>query len=219
MYKNKITKKVIDDYNFIINKLLQLKLYRDSNQMIAKDESSTCEQIIWSRKNGNNILYDVAVSSKNMLDTLLNDRQFSIVLYDKSIFQFQCIIENENIKKIIMLYLKKDNKIWSIEDINHFEAMDEPDYWFEQEYGCPIMIRIDYDPESFVEVEHSKAHMTISNAENCRIPMKTYFMFSEFVSFILWNFYSIKIEKSPVCYNADDTITTEELKIHHINWN
>ena len=116
-------------------------------------------------------------------------------------------------------FLKKDNIIWEIEKINLYESEeDEQDDWYETNYGIPVMIRMDYAPDEHIDIIHSKSHLTLSNSQNCRIPMKTYFMFSEFVNFILINFYNMHIDKSPVCYNDCVEISNNELKTYHINW-
>lgn len=219
MYKNKLTNIIISDYKFIISEILKLRLYCDSNELIVKNGADNTEIISWNNKKSGSILYDTSISASKMLEEILKEKQFCVELYDKSVFQFECVVKNEKIEKVRMLYLKKDNKIWSIDELGMTEANeDEMDQWFELNYGMPIMIRIDYDPSEYIELIHSKSHMTISNSENCRIPMKTYFMFSEFVSFILWNFYNIKIKKSSVLYNDMTELSDNELKECHITW-
>lgn len=219
MYKNSVTKKIVEDYDFVINELLKNKLYRDSNKLVVNVEGVKKEIITWANKESKNIMYDVFLDAKGMLNDILDNRQYVIELYDKSIFQFECIVTDNKILKLRMAFLKKDNIIWEIEKINLYESQeDEQDDWFEINYGIPVMIRVDYDPSEYVDVIHSKSHLTLSNSQNCRIPMKTYFMFSEFVSFILINFYNIKIDKSPVCYNDCIEISDNELKTFHISW-
>lgn len=219
MYKNQITKKVVEDYDFVIKQLLKNKLYRDSNNIIVNVEGIKKEIITWASKESRNIMYNCFLDAKGMINDILDNRQFIVELYDKSIFQFECIVNDNKIEKMRMVFLKKDNIIWEIEKINFYESQeDEQDNWFEISYGIPIMIRVDYDPSEYVDGFHSKSHLTLSNSQNCRIPMKTYFMFSEFVEFILINFYNIQIEKSPVCYNNCIEISDSELKMYHINW-
>lgn len=219
MYKNQVTKKILEDFDFVINQLLKNKLYRDSNNIIVNIEGKKKEVLTWANKDSKNIMYSSFLDAKGMLDDILDNRQFTVELYDKSIFQFECIVNDNKIEKMRMVFLKKDNIIWEIEKINLYESQeDEQDEWFEISYGIPIMIRVDYDPSEYVDKVHSKSHLTLSNSQNCRIPMKTYFMFSEFVEFILINFYNIQIEKSPVCYNSCIEISDSELKMYHINW-
>lgn len=219
MYKNNITKKIVQDFNFVINQLLKQRLYLDSNPLIVRDCEGSQEEITWSGKNGKNYMFATSMKAKDMLVKILDSTQFFIELYDKSIFQFECIVDNEEIKKIRMAYLKKDSKIWGVEELAFIESQEiVADEWFEKDYGMPIIIRIDYDPLEYKDIVHSKTHMTLFNVTNCRIPMKKYFMFSDFVSFILNTFYDIHIDKSPVIYNENETISENEKKVWHLDW-
>jgi len=219
MYKNRVSKKIFDDYNFVLKELLNNNLYRDGNSLKIIDSGSSKEIITWANKKEKNVMYDTYMDAQSMMENVLMDNQYLIELYDKSVFQFECIVEDEEIKKIRMVFFKKDNIIWEIDKLNYIESQElEQDDWFEHDFGIPIMIRIDYDPMEYVDVIHSKTHMTLFNSQNCRIPMKTYFMFSEFVYFILDSFYNIQIRKSPICYNNNISISANELKVYHINW-
>ena len=219
MYKNKITKKILDDYNFVLKELLKNNLYRDSNNLNVINCGANKEKITWSNKKEKNVMYDTYMDAQSMMENILLDNQYLIEMYDKSIFQFECIVENEEIMKMRMVFFKKDNIIWEVNKINIMEGNElEQDDWFEQNFGMPIMLRIDYDPKEYVDIIHSKSHMTLFNSQNCRIPMKTYFMFSEFVYFVLNSFYNIRIQKSPICYNDNISISNNELKEYHINW-
>ena len=55
MYKNSVTKKIVEDYEFVINQLLKNKLYRDSNKIIVTVEGSKKEVVTWSNKEFKNI--------------------------------------------------------------------------------------------------------------------------------------------------------------------
>ena len=86
--------------------------------------------------------------------------------------------------------MKKHNKIWDFKEIEAYEAEDKD--WFMEEEGVPIMLRIDYAPDDHIEGEHAATHLTLSNQECCRIPIKGIVTFSEFVRFVLLHFYDIK---------------------------
>ena len=45
--------------------------------------------------------------------------------------------------------MKKHNKIWDAEEINEYESIDED--WFAEDFGVPIILRIDYTPDDLVE--------------------------------------------------------------------
>lgn len=81
------------------------------------------------------------------------------------------------------------------------------------------MLRIDYAPDDHVECDHAVTHLTLSNHESCRIPMKGIVTFSEFVRFVLFHFYNIKLDLQVYRSDDGDTITELEKKMIHMNWN
>lgn len=143
----------------------------------------------------------------------------SILLYDRSLIQFEFIIENNIITKQRMLFIKKHNKIWDKEEIVSISAVQDIDffdYFFESE-GIPTMIRIDYDQENSKDCVHPISHMTLSNCETCRIPIKSLMSCTKFVLMILYHFYDLKIEDK---FNdiVENTITENEKNMIHLNW-
>lgn len=95
-------------------------------------------------------------------------------------------------------------------------AIDED--WFADEEGIPIVIRVDFDPQNHQECEHASSHLTLSNNESCRIPMKEALSFSEFVLFIMLHFYGICIAKKALRLCDSETITYNEKQMLHIFW-
>lgn len=150
------------------------------------------------------------------MDKLLKYRQYSFLLYDKSLIQAEFMIKDEKIFKERLVFMKKHNKIWSPEEINDAET-NEYD-WFSEEKGIPIIFRVDYAPEDHIDGDHPATHLTLSNHQSCRIPMKSIVTFSEFISFILLHFYNIKTDLKHFDPKTDDTITQIEKKMVHINW-
>lgn len=51
-------------------------------------------------------------------------------------------------------------------------------------------LRFDYDPGSYIDVEHPKSHLTIGQYKNCRIPVSGPLTPATFCSFILRSFYN-----------------------------
>lgn len=90
--------------------------------------------------------------------------------------------------------------------------------WFAEEKGIPIIIRVDYDPKSHIECDHAKTHLTISNHESCRIPIKDFVTFSEFVRLVLFHFCNIKMVMKTFRINTGDIITEVEKEMIHMNW-
>lgn len=177
--------------------------FRENNNMLT-----------WSGKDNtiSNILYDKNISAEEIIETLRRGRQYSILLKDKSVFQIEYKIENNTIIKQRMLYMKLSNEI--VDDTSE-ESMN-----FEEEkeiVGIPLLIRVDYDIKSHKDIEHPASHMTISNIEKCRIPIKSNMSFLQFVKFILMNVYGINYNDKELIIN-EETITDSEKKCIHINW-
>ena len=152
-----------------------------------------------------------------MINVLLEGLQYNILLYDKSLIQAEFTVDKDEVIKERLVFMKKHNKIWNAEEIEEYEILDED--WFSEEYGVPIMLRVDYAPKDHIEGDHAKTHLTLSNHESCRIPIKGIVTFSEFVRFILFHFYDIKLDLKVCRSSAEDTITEHEKKMIHMNWN
>ena len=133
-----------------------------------------------------------------------------------SIVQGEFLIKNNKIIKERLVFMKKHNIIWDYKSINEWEANDEP--WFENQNGIPIIFRIDYDFEEAEDIVHPYTHFTFSNQESCRIPIRGIVSFSEFMKFIMKNFYERELNVPQYRYD-DETITANEKKLMHFNWN
>ena len=125
-------------------------------------------------------------------------------------------MDSQNIVKERLVFIKKHNRIWDVKEIQEYERLEED--WFSDEESIPIMLRIDYAPEEHINGEHAATHLTISNHESCRIPIKGIVTFSEFVRLILFHFYNLKLERKVWRLNAEDTITELEKQMMHISW-
>lgn len=59
----------------------------------------------------------------------------------------------------------------------------------------PIPVRFDYDPGSFVEVQHPSSHLTFGMYKNCRIPVVSPLRPTYFMHFILSSFYRKRFDE------------------------
>ena len=218
MATSRLVKNIMRDINQTLTELRSKELLRDENAPSQIKRSGNKIEISFSGKNdASSIVYDKHITSNKMIDTLLVNQQYNILFYDKGFIQAEFIVDGDNAIKERLVFMKKHNKIWDAEEIKDYESIDED--WFAEDFGVPIMLRIDYSPDEHVECEHAITHLTLSNHESCRIPMKGIVTFSEFVRFVLLHFYNIKLDL-PVCRVSDrDTITELEMKMIHINWN
>lgn len=207
--KSDIKKRIIKEYHNIITFLIENNLIIDNIEF--KEDSNS---LTWSGKNNtiSNILYDKNINAQEIIETLRREKQYSILLKDKSIFQIEYKIENNMIIKQRMLYMKLSDEI---EDDNSEASTNFADS--NEIEGIPLLIRVDYDIKNHKDVEHPAAHMTISNIEKCRIPIKSNMSFLQFVKFILMNVYGIIYNDKELIIN-EDTITDNEKMCIHINW-
>ncbi len=218
MATSKIVKNILDDMNKTITELLEKNLLRDSRGISTKEIGKNSYEISFAGKNNTgSIVFDKHITSGQMINVLLEGLQYNILLYDKSLIQAEFTVDKDEVIKERLVFMKKHNKIWNAEEIEEYEILDED--WFSEEYGVPIMLRVDYAPKDHIEGDHAKTHLTLSNHESCRIPIKGIVTFSEFVRFILFHFYDIKLDLKVCRSSAEDTITELEKKMIHMNWN
>ena len=218
MATSKMVKSVLGDMRNTINELYSKNFVRDYRQESCRETAKDTYEISFSRKDNNicNIVYDEHISSEEIMEQLLKGYQYTILLYDKSIIQAEFIIKDELIVKERLVFMKRHNKIWNMDEIDECEILEQD--WFSEEKGIPIVFRIDYAPDDHKDGDHSATHFTISNHQSCRIPIKGIVTFSEFVRFVLFHFYNIKMELKQCRLGMDDTITEIERQMIHINW-
>ncbi len=221
MSKKNILKVVKEDIESAKKLLYNYELVLEMKGESIKEFSNNSYSITWAGKDhSSNIIYDKDIELDFIIKELLKEHQYSVLLYDRSLIQMEFIIENNEIVKQRLLFIKKHNKIWTKEEIVSISSLpdiDFFDYFFENK-GIPTMIRIDYDVKKSKDCSHPISHMTISNHETCRIPIKSLISCTKFVSMILYHFYDIKQDIKTMEY-VGDTITENEKKMFHIDWN
>lgn len=217
MATSKIVKSILDDMNKTIEELCRKEIVRDLKGISTKQTGKDSSEISFSGKNeSGSIVFDNHITAAEIMEVLLKDLQYTVLLYDKGLIQAEYEVINNKITKERLVFMKKHNKIWDAKEIQEYEAEDED--WFSEEKGVPIMLRIDYAPKDHVEGEHAATHLTLSNHESCRVPIKGIVTFSEFVRFILLHFYNIKLDRSIYRFDGEDTITNLEKQMIHISW-
>ena len=218
MAYSRLSKEIISDIQCTIAELWERELIRDGKGVAEHIlPGNLCEITFPEKTDASGLMYDKKISCSRLADELLSERQYTILLYDKSIIQAEFVIESNSIKKERFVFIKKHNKIWDPDEINEYDANDED--WFSEEFGIPILLRVDYDPSEHRDCEHAASHLTLANHESCRIPMKQAITFSEFMRFILFHFYNVKLQKAEYRLNSPEDITESEKKMIHISWN
>ena len=217
MATSRMVKSILDDMNKTIAELHRKEIVRDARGISQKmGAGGLCEISFPGKNDSGSIVFDKHVTSTEILNTLLEGLQYTILLYDKGLIQAEFIVDGEEIKKERLVFIKKHNKIWNAKEIEEHEILEED--WFADEEGIPIMLRIDYTPDDHRDGEHPATHLTISNHESCRIPIKGIVTFSEFVRLILFHFYNLKLDRKVWRLDSEDTITELEKQMVHINW-
>lgn len=212
-----LLKDIIRDINKTVEELQKKDILRDTRGVTEKQTGPNAYEISFSGKSdASSIMLDKHVSATYVMDTLLKERQYSILLYDKGIIQAEFCIDDGEITKERLVFLKKHNRIWDKEEIFAADAQDED--WFAGEESVPTFLRIDFDPSCHVECDHPISHLTLGNNESCRIPIQNAVSFSEFLRFVLLHFYAIKLETEPYCIKEETTITELEKKMFHLGW-
>lgn len=212
-----IKKQIINDIEKTIAELYRNNLVRDRQGVDIKQTGRNAFELTFSSKCAdNNIMYDKHISASYIMNKLLNAHQYIVLLYDKSIVQAEFVIDDGEVIKERLVFIKKHNRIWDMGKILQADAEDED--WFSDEKGIPVFLRIDYDVSSHVECAHPVSHLTLSNNESCRIPIQDAITFSEFIRFVLFHFYSIKLDIAVYRFDKEFTITDLERKMIHIGW-
>lgn len=213
----KLSKAVYKDINTTIAELSNLNFLRDAKGIAQYTAPGNVFELTFDGKNDfNNIMYDTRASCEHLMNTLLKYKQYSVLLYDKSIIQADFRFRGDTIIKERLIFIKKHNKIWSPNEIQQLD--DEDEDWFSENFGIPILIRIDYDPENHEDGIHPASHFTFANHDSCRIPMKEALTFSEFVRFILLHFYNVELNKTEFRLNGSESISEREKRMIHMNW-
>lgn len=217
MATSKMVKEVLDDINKTIKELYSKGIVRDYLGVSVSGTGKNSFAITYSGKNSSSsVVYDKHITVSEIMDVLLKELQYTVLLYDKSLFQAEFEISDNKIIKERLVFIKKHNRIWNMKEIEEYESTDED--WFAEQEGVPIMIRIDFAPKEHVEGKHAATHLTISNHESCRVPVKGIVSFSEFVRFVLLQFYDMNLDIKVYRLDESDTITKLERQMIHINW-
>ncbi len=209
---------IVKDIQATFSELWEKGLVRDTQGPSEKKCGANAYEISFPEKgDANCIMFDKHVSADTVINRLLAELQYTVLMYDKAIIQAEFCVENGEISKERLVFLKKHNRILDKMEIEAADEMDED--WFSNDESIATILRIDYDPLNHVECEHPAAHLTLSNNESCRIPIQDAVTFSEFIRFILKHFYGINLEKKPFWLDKESTITDMERKMIHVGWN
>lgn len=207
---------IIKEYSKLLLELYKEGLAIDSNEMSNSETGYKKYSITFANKNDSSkILFDKNVSANDILDQLVSNRQYSILLNDRSIIQIEYIIESDEVMKGRLLFIKKHNRILSKTEL---ELIRELDDWGVIDNSIPTLLRFDYDIDSHKEYKHPASHLTISNNISCRIPVKNVLSVTEFMNFILHHFYDYELQMKTVSYDDSSKLSRGEQHMIHLTW-
>ena len=100
MATSRIVKCILDDMQKTITELYNKNLIRDYRGISDSQNGKGTYEISYSGKNATaSIVYDKHVSGKDIMQALLKELQYTVLLYDKSIIQAEYKIENSGIEQ------------------------------------------------------------------------------------------------------------------------
>lgn len=152
-----------------------------------------------------------------------NARSFNIKFVDGAMMLLQYHFENDNVTAHRLCFFPNP-------DLLSFQNNSEE--YLEDEVYLDILdprivsspIRFDFDIEAAVgkSIIHPASHLTIGQYENCRIPVISPIMPSQFFDFVIRNFYNTAYEHYSDLITKytdvfDSTITPDETKLLHIS--
>ena len=214
---NGLVKDIIKNYNNIIVKLDKKGLILKYNALSQKVDNG-CKLEYCTKNDYSRVLYDSSINAIDLYDTLLTHDQFNIEFIDGSILLFQCLINEDMIIKQRIIFIKPFLSVCNEnnEYDDGWEAYQNAD-GSSNMLSFPLIIRVDYNHNED-KSDHPLSHLTLSNIENCRIPIVSNISFGRFVEFILnqiFNVYNIEIKK----LNFTKSIRDSETQMIHLNWN
>lgn len=214
----RLVREVTKEFNIIVEELIRKNICLDYSNFSINECKEYIEITRNNRKNESNILYDTNKSVEEILDILLKKQEYNMLMFDKGIMQFELIVENGEIVKERFIYINKQNGVYGINEIKEMENDENNINWYEEITGIPVLIRMDYDKAYELNDIHPISHLTISNCECCRIPMKGPMSISRFINFILNMFYDEKISAIETNYDKLETLKLKDKDKLYMYW-
>jgi len=214
-------KKVHYQINKITEDLINTGLCDAQNAPSVKVYPGSIKEICVKSENGSIFLKSIPYA--DMFKQLNEQKNYNFKMIDGALITMQYRFKNDVLIAHRLSFFPAPN----------FEAFQsEPDVYWEDEIYSDILdrrivtipIRFDFDIDEDVcePITHPKSHLTLGQYKNCRIPVSAALTPSQFLSFIIINFYHTAHKK--FCGNFtkfndgfDHTIFEEEKKLLHIN--
>lgn len=178
------------------------------------------QEISWGRENYS--FSENIFCSLSEYCSLIENKQYSMLLWDGSFFQFSFCLHKNKIIKHRLCWYPAPVKINEDEILNFditsiiLEKMKNCNH---EDFLSKSPIRFDYAPTDQT-ADHPSSHVHL-NTDYCRIPVKSPLSLDKFMGFIVNNFYPNEIRLPELLraksWATPETITNDEKRTFHFN--
>jgi hypothetical protein len=209
----------ITEIKKLTSRLIELSLCNEQNFPSTSTTGTFVEVTVGTGEAYVKALKNVPYSE--VYGELLSARAFNFKMVDGALIQMSYSFENNALVRHRLAFFPSP-------DLTEFQ--NSPDVYEQEEVYAevvarnvvPFPVRFDFDSsdELFIELHHPRAHLTLGQYENCRIPVSAPLAPTAFIDFILRSFYNTAhrrfCEKLPHCeVFFPDTIAGRELGVVH----
>ncbi len=168
---------------------------------------------------------DIALALKNIpygevYYALDKEKNYNIKMIDGALIQMLYRFDGDILIEHRLAFFPNP----SLESFQNEPELYESDEIYADIIGKNIVtfpIRVDYSPEQHIDIQHPKAHITLGQIKNCRIPVSEPVTPELFISFLLRNFYNTAFLKYENIFTVssrfDKCITENEKGIIHLS--
>jgi hypothetical protein len=212
-------KDVFQDIKQLTTQLISISLSAQQNFPTISDIGNNIYEINYAG------MSNISIALKNLpykdiYNELEKGKNYNIKMIDGALIQMLYRYEETTLLSHRLAFFPSP-------DLEAFQ--NEPEIYEKDELYADILdknivafpIRFDYDPANFQEIEHPKCHLTLGQFKNCRIPVSLPLTPSNFIAFVLRNFYNTAFQKysNQIRFQNilfDETITIAEKNLLHM---
>nr|WP_321302553.1 DUF2290 domain-containing protein [uncultured Trichococcus sp.] len=164
------------------------------------------------------VFFDPELSYSEMYKILIKDNAYNIKLIDGAILSLYYELSTGGSVMNHRLIFFPSTELLSLEDDNGMDLSEDVYSDIINQNIYPFPLRLDFDLENAISIDHPASHLTLGQYKNCRIPATAPVTPLKFIKFILRNFYynfykdriSVNSYFDQGYINLDDTIKEEE---------
>jgi len=210
---------VRDDVEQIVSSLIEVGIADDQNFPVLRQISAQEWEVTFAGAEHVSIAmgeFDYAAVHSELSEK----RSYSVKLIDGGLLQMMYIFDGEQLVKHRLAYYPSAT-------LRAFQ--DDPDAYMRDELFLdivarrivPFPLRFDFDHASAMDVDHPCCHLTLGDAQGCRIPVSSGLSPRWFAEFILRNFYQTKshdfVGRLPTHkVGFEEAITKNERQLVHV---